>query len=277
LVLKWWCNLKNDTAYKSVVVITLLCVFMTNGSALGQLPPFNKGSLKGPYEVMLNVWASKANVTNQVSVGILIFDGVGAVTCALTINTAGKITTDTFKGTYSVSANGSGSISMKDSSNKTIALALAIGSPAKNLQLLQTNPNGDTAVMTGTATAQGSGPFSNASLKGGYAVLETSWITTSDSSSSPVPIGVVAVVTFDGVGKVSSFSKSTAGGVSKSGTSHGTYSVNSDGTSTVNLTDNKGNLSTFTVVLNSSGKGFQFFWANCDCGNSAVAGTGVHQ
>ncbi len=199
-----------NTAYKSVVVITLLCVFMTNGSALGQLPPFNNGSLKGPYEVMLNVWASKANVTNQVSVGILIFDGVGAVTCALTINTAGKITTDTFKGTYSVSANGSGSISMKDSSNKTIALALVIGSPAKNLQLLQTNPNGNTAVMTGTATAQGSGPFSNASLKGGYAVLETSWITTSDSSSSPVPIGVVAVVTFDGVGKVSSFSKSTA-------------------------------------------------------------------
>lgn len=269
--------MKNDNAYKSAVVITLLCAFMTSGSALGQQPPFNNGSLKGPYEVMLNVWASKVDVTNQVSVGILTFDGVGAVTCALTINTAGKITTDSFSGTYSVSANGSGSISMKDSRNVTIALALMIGSSAKTLQLLQTNPNGDTAVMTGTATAQGSGGFSNASLKGRYAVLETSWITTSDSASSPVPIGVVAVVTFDGAGKVSSFSNTTANGVSKSGSSQGTYSVKSDGTGTVNLTDKKGNLSTFTAVINSSGNGFQFFWANCKCGNSAVAGTGVHQ
>jgi len=58
--------LKNDNAYKYAVVIALLCVFLTSGSALGQQPPFNIGSLKGPYEVMLNVWASKANVTNQV-------------------------------------------------------------------------------------------------------------------------------------------------------------------------------------------------------------------
>ncbi len=226
---------------------------------------------------MLNVWASATDVTNQVSVGILTFDGVSTVTSSLTINTAGTITTDKFSGTYSVSSNGSGSLSMTDSNNNTIALALVIGSSAKSLQLLQTNPNGDTAVMTGTAAAQGKGPFSNASLKGSYAVLENSWITTSDPNSSPYPIGVVALVTFNGAGKVNSVSATTEDGQSKNGKSSGTYSVNSDGTGSVSLKDKNNNVSKFTFVLNSSGKGFQFFFANCNCGNSVVAGTGVHQ
>jgi hypothetical protein len=75
--------------------------------------------------------------------------------------------------------------------------------------------------------------FSNASLKGSYSFLVNKW--TADVNTNQ--LAVVGVMTFDGAGNVTggSYTEIT-GGVVQTGTLGGTYTVNSNGTGTINLT-----------------------------------------
>jgi hypothetical protein len=253
----------------------LVCLgFWLGGTmAFAATPSFSNGSLKGSYEVLLVVWTSPENVTNQGYLGIATFDGSGNVSGSFTINTGGTITTDSFSGTYSVKANGSGALSMTDAQQNKLQLALVINSTG--LQFLQTNPTG-TAVMNGTGTPQGSTSFSNATLKGTYGFGENKWDTTSDPGSSE-PDATLGLLTFDGVGKIkASFTDEHKGQVNiTSGT--GTYSVNSDGSASASVTLSNKRQVTFAVVINSAGKGFRFQGTNCGCGNAVLAGTAIHQ
>jgi len=213
------------------------------------------------------------NVTNQGYLGIVTFDGISKASGAFTINTGGTITTDSFSGTYAVKANGTGSLSMADKQNNKLQLALVINSTG--LQFLQPNPNG-TAVMNGTGTPQGSQSFSNASLKGTYGFSENKWDTTSDPNSSE-PDATLGLLTFDGAGKVKvSFTDEHKGQVNTT-TGSGTYSVNSDGSASANVTLSNKRQITFAIVINSGGKAFQFQGTNCGCGNAVLAGTAIHQ
>lgn len=258
-------------------LVGLLVLLAASTDAAAATPPaFNNGSLKGSYETLLTVWTSPENVTNQGYLGILTFDGVSAVTGSFTINTGGTITTDSFTGTYSVKTNGTGSLSMTDSQSNAVDLALVLNSTATNLQLLQTNPNGSTAVMNGTATSQVATSFSNASLKGTYGFLENKFDTTSDPNSSE-PDSTLGILTFDGVSKVVvSFTDEHKGTVVTT-TGSGTYTVATNGTATAVLTLSNSRTIDFTMVLYSSGKAMQILGTNCNCGNAVLVGTAVRQ
>jgi hypothetical protein len=118
-------------------------------------------------------------------------------------------------------------LSITDSQSNTVALALVID--PSGLKFLQTNPNGSTAVMNGTGTAQGTGPFSDTSLSGNYGFLETKWDTTSDPNSSE-PDSTLGIFKFDGAGTITvSFTCEHKGSIAMT-TGSGTYSVNPDGT-----------------------------------------------
>jgi hypothetical protein len=236
---------------------------------------FSNATLNGSYETLLSVWTSVENVTNQGLLGILTFDGVSKVTGSFTINTGGTITTDTFSGNYAVNSNGTGSITLTDSLGNALDLALVINSDGSNLQLLQTNPNGSTAVMNGTARAQRAGPFSNGSVRGVYGFLEQKFDTTSDPNSSE-PDSTLGIITFDGVSKITTSFTDEHKGAIQTTTGSGTYSVNSDGTADASLTLSNGRIVDFVFVLSSS-RTFQFLGTNCGCGNAVLSGTAIHQ
>lgn len=239
-----------------------------------QQPAYNNASLNGPYEVLLVTWTSVQNVTNVGYLGILTFNGSGGVTGSFTISTGGITTNDTYSGTYSVSRNGTGTLSVTDSTNNTLALAFVID--ASELKFVQTNPNGDTAVTNGTGIAQGTGTFSNASLKGNYGFLENKWDTTSDPNSSE-PDTTEGIMAFNGKGAVTvSFTDEHKGAVAMT-TGSGTYSVNADGTASASITLSNTRVVTFAMVLNARGKGLQVLGTNCGCGNAVLAGTANHQ
>jgi hypothetical protein len=259
-----------------VVGLAVLCIFAAwgNGETWAASPPltYTNASLKGAYEVLLVVWTSPENVTNQAYLGILTFDGVSKVDGSFTINTGGTITTDSsFAGTYAVNTNGTGSLSITDAQNNTVDLALVI-STGGVLQFLQTNPNGSTAVMNGTGVTQGIKPYSNASLKGSYSFLETKWDTTSDPNSSE-PDSTLGLMTFNGAGKVTVAFTDEHKGTVVTTTGSGTYAVNANGTATASVTLSNNRTVTFAMVVYSAGKAMQFQGTNCGCGNAVLAGT----
>jgi hypothetical protein len=269
---------KRGRSVKLVLGLVVLCLFAAGGNGEAWAAPlsYTNASLKGSYEVLLVVWTSPENVTNQGYLGILTFDGVTKVTGSFTINMGGTITTDSsFAGTYAVKSDGTGSLSMTDAQNNALDLALVI-SAGGVLQFLQTNPNGSTAVMNGTGTSQGTKTYSNASLKGSYSFLETKWDTTSDPNSSE-PDSTLGLMTFNGAGKVTvSFTDEHKGTVVTT-TGSGTYAVNTNGTATASVTLSNNRTVTFAMVVYSAGKALQFQGTNCGCGNAVLAGTAVHQ
>jgi hypothetical protein len=258
-----------------LVIAGLLCVAAPLSSGMpAQYPVYSNASLTGAYEVLLVTWTSPENVTNLGYLGIFTFNGAGGVSGSFTINTGGTITTDTYSGTYTVSRNGTGTLSVTDSLSNILALAFVIDS--SGLKFVQTNPNGSTAVMNGTGTAQVLTSFSNASLSGNYGFLENKWDTTSDPNSSE-PDTTVGLFGFNGNGAVTvSFTDEHKGSIVLT-TGSGTYAVNSDGTATASITLSNRRVITFAMVLGSSGKTLHVLGTNCGCGNAVLAGTAMHQ
>jgi hypothetical protein len=81
-------------------------------------------------------------------------------------------------------------------------------------------------------SAQAAG-FSNASLKGSYSFLVNKWTADLNSNQG----AQVGVVTFDGAGNVTESYTAINGGVVQTATDSGTYTVNSNGTGTINWAD----------------------------------------
>lgn len=255
-----------------VVFCATVCLMVTasTSAASVQAPVFTNASLKGAYGVLLNAWISTSNATNQASVGILNFDGIGNVTSSsFTVNTGGTITTDAATGTYSINKNGTGSIRLIDSQSLQLHLVLVINSTNKDLQLMQTNPDG-TRVVIGTAVLQGSVSFTAASLKGAYGFL----VAGSQDGNSPNPEGVLYLLSFDGISKLTAVYTKEDSGIVTTGTASGTYSVNSDGSGSFSLDNGTIN---FTLVVNSSGRSFQAIETACGCANDVQSGTATHQ
>ena len=111
--------------------------------------------------------------------------------------------------------------------------------------------------------------FSEASLKGSYSFMINKW--TADVGRNQY--AMVGVMKFDGAGNVTGSGTQVGGGVSESGALSGTYTVNSDGTGVMELTNAlwKPPTNQFTFVLNSAttvAHGFQF--VQTDNGNNVV-------
>ena len=257
------------------VPTTLACFILLSGVAEAS---FSNASLKGSYGYSFAKWTADSTQNAINSVGIFTFDGVSAVTYSDTDNNAGNIGTETGSGTYSVNANGTGSIILKNSGNgNTTKFSISINSGGKGFQILQTSCH-DTCnndVNTGIALAQQGTSFSNASLKGAFSVLTNTWTPT-----STIPADAnIGIVTFDGVSKVTASITSNAAGEGTANKSSGTYSVNSDGSGTLSLTNKDGQTTTVAFVINTAGKQFQYLLTSCigACGNYVQSGTAIHQ
>jgi len=272
-------NNKMHQQFGLAVVVILTCAAMAVPMALAQSPAFNNGSLKGSYGFLAAKWTSDSSENAEGDVGVMTFDGAGNVSGSFTLNEAGNVQTATFSGTYSVQSNGTGSISLTVENKFNVTLAFVIDASTKNFQFLQTNCGGGSCgnwVNSGTAIAQVSTSFSNASVKGAYGWLTNKW--TSDPNQQAE--AVVGVATFDGAGNMKVSATDNTAGTVRTGKLSGTYSVNSDGTGSWVLKDSKGNESDGAFVLNAAGKGLQYL-DTTPCGNSCPnavkSGSATHQ
>jgi hypothetical protein len=136
----------------------------------------------------------------------------------------------TFTGTYSSNPDGTGRVTVTLGGVLTFTFAMVIADGGQSLQLVATNLIGGDisgAVFDGSARAAHAGP-----LKGSSAF---------QLNNSPVPAGTIGVMSFDGAGKVAVAFTSVGVGSEpnqppvSSGTLTGTYSINPDGSGTVNI------------------------------------------
>jgi len=118
---------------------------------------YTLASVKGKLSFELNKWTADVNSSQEGIVGILTSDGAGHVKGAFTQMKGGVLGTGTLTGTYTVNADGTGSMSLiVGTDNPQLAFALNNAtptSPAKGLQLLQTTENGN-KVHSGVALKQ---------------------------------------------------------------------------------------------------------------------------
>jgi len=133
--------------------------WVISGTAVAQVSTsFSKASLKGVYGDLTNKWTPDPNQQAQAVVGLATFDGAGNVKISGTGNTAGTVTTDTWKGTYSVNSDGTGSFTVTDSKSNEVKGALVVNSAGKGYQLMLTSlPCGSSCgnmVISGSATHQ---------------------------------------------------------------------------------------------------------------------------
>ncbi len=116
--------------------------------------------------------------------------------------------------------------------------------------------------------------YSKASLKGSYSFLTNLWTANASTSQS----AMVGIMTFNGAGTVTGSFTSIDGGVVKTGTLGGTYTVNTNGTGTITFTT--GSTAQFAINLDSTAAkvahGVQLLQTN-DSNNEIVSGAAVLQ
>jgi hypothetical protein len=234
----------------------------------------NNASLKGPYSVLLT---SGPGWTPCNIVGVITFDGAGNLTGTFQTNIAGTLGSSTATGTYSLGSNSAGSLTLNLSSGSTVTYAFAFEATAKQLALVVSNVEGQSAdVIGGAAVAQGvTEPytFTNANLKGTYGMLMTK-TPLDDSDGGPAIMSGTLV--FDGEGNI----KSGAGTFNENAsvtsfTSSGTYSVSGNGTGTIALNVSGGLVANFAFAINNAGKGFQLIELTTNAGgrNDVIGGS----
>lgn len=234
----------------------------------------NNSSLKGGYSVLLT---SAAGSTPTNMVGVLTFDGAGNANAAFQTNIDGTLGSATGSGTYSVSSNGTGSMSLLLSTGETIGYYLALQDGGKVLQLMVTSESGqsDVEVITGTALPQATTSpytFTNGSLKGSYRMLMTK-VPLDQSDGGPADMA--GNLDFDGKGNVT-FGAGTMNdnGVVNTFTAAGTYTTNANGAGTVTLNVSGGLVANFAFVLNGEGKALELIELTTNAGgrNDVIGG-----
>jgi hypothetical protein len=233
---------------------------------------------------LLNKWTATTGDEGG-ALGILDFDGVSVVTGSITIvNSTGlEVATISSGSSYSVKANGSGSMTLMltgSGGSQTVQTDFVLNSVssavAKGLQVLKVNGStSETHVSAGAAIATGlSGSATAANLKGTYSFLLNIWTLGTQQA-------ILGTFSFDGVSKVTlTYTQQQGPGSTTKGTGSGTYSVNTDGSGSMILTLSNGNSATEDFVINSvSGgvaKGFQTLETDSSS-SSSVTGVAVHQ
>jgi hypothetical protein len=217
-------------------------MFMVIALALSAQASFSNASLKGGYSFLLNKWTADVNANQEAVVGVMTFDGVGNVTASITAIQGGVVHTGTASGTYTVNSNGTGAINFTTGGTTPPHFAITLNATAAGLahgmQLLVTNENSN-VVDSGTAFLQSTTPatYTLASVKGNLGFQINKWTADVNASQD----GIVGIFSFDGAGKIKGSYNEVNGGVLKTGTFTGTYTVNSDGSGSMSLivgTDN---------------------------------------
>ena len=207
--------------------------------------------------------------------GMITFDGKGNANAWSTIVAGGTSFTKTLTGTYTVSSNGSGTISLPGAQIVFVANSAA-AAHVKGAQFIEncTSIGSGNYAIAGIVLSAQATKFSNASLKGSYSFLTELWTANANTS----PFGMAGILTFDGAGTVTGSYTSVTGGVAQSGALGGTYTVNLNGSGTITLTT--GSTAQFAVTLDSTAAkvahGVQLVQTN-DSNNEIVSGTAVLQ
>jgi hypothetical protein len=218
----------------------LMCSFVSLAPVAAQ-----STSLSGSFGFLINSSfdSSSVNPTGLAILGVMNFDGAGNVTGPYTYEVdanrpnAAKTTTGTFTGTYSSNPDGTGSVTIALDAGITLTLATVITDGGQGLQLVATSfqfPATNCACSIGGVLLSGIARAAPAgSLNGSYGFQFNILPNTSAS---------LGVAKFDGAGNVA-LSLTFVGSADSSGkptsaisgTQTGTYSINPDGTGTINI------------------------------------------
>lgn len=235
--------------------------FLPGGAVLGL--DFGAGSsgvsLRGAFGFLINGASSDPSQTSGVAfLGTINFDGAGNVNGTVTSENGAsnsqpaQTTMGTFTGTYTVNSDGTGRVTIvPDGGGATTTFSMLVIDQGQGAQLAVTNrdPGGlPQAVLSGFARAIYTG-----SVKGTYGF---------QLSNSPKPASTIGSITLDGAGGATvSFLLVGPGGGSNNqpqlsnGTLTGTYSLNPDGTGTVQLSAASGPAGAFAFVVTDGGSG----------------------
>jgi len=120
-------------------------------------------------------------------------------------------------------------------------------------------------VTTALALSAQAASFSEANLKGSYSYMLHKW-TVAVGKNQYAEVGVM---TFDGAGNMTGSATAVGGGVPKSGTLSGTYTVNPIGSGTIKITSILSNPPTYYLgfVLNSISSGLAHSFQFAQIGN----------
>jgi hypothetical protein len=254
-----------------------VCMFIGILSLSAQAS-YTTANVKGSYSFLLDEWIASTN-GNSAVVGVLTFDGVSAVTGSFTYVTGTGLDSGTFEAgsTYTVKPTGSGTINLLTAGG-TITLDFVLtsvaGGVAQGLQILEIEAAN--LITAGSAIAMNlSGSASAANLKGIYSFLTNYW-SADPTQTQQANVGTAS---FDGVSKVTLTDVQEQGGVEKNVTLLGTYSVNANGTGTMNFTVKGVPLPidfAMNTITGSLAKGFQFLTGDSTT-DKVGTGTGVFQ
>jgi hypothetical protein len=239
---------------------------------------YTAANVKGSYSFLLDEWIASAN-SNSGVMGVLTFDGVSAVTGSFTYVTGTGLESGTFEAgsTYTVKPTGSGTITLLTAGG-TITLDFVLtsvtGGVAQGLQILEIEAAD--LITAGSAIAMNlSGSASAANLKGSYSFLTVYW-SADPAQTQQANVGTAS---FDGVSKVTLSDVQEQGGVEKNVALSGTYSVNANGTGTMNFTVKGVPLAVdfaMNTITGSLAKGLQFITGDSTT-DKVGTGTGVFQ
>jgi hypothetical protein len=215
---------------------------------------YTAANVKGSYSLLVNGYGG--TTFESAYVGLFTFDGVNTVSGYLEGLNDGspEVVTITSGSTYTVSANGQGSLTANATSSLKGTESFQIGfvlnsvtaSVAHSLQMVLLS-NKDPQAWAWSATLINlSVPATAARLKGTYSVLLTWW-------TSGVGDASLGTLVFDGKSKVTCvFQNHTGGGPgSTTITGTGTYSVNSDGSGSMSLALSNATTADFDFIMNS--------------------------
>ena len=140
------------------VAAALICAWVVMRPA--PAAAFDNGSLSGSYAFQLSKFGTCQNL--QAAVGLFSFDGAGSATASFTIynsykwSTGGpKVTSGTASGTYTVNADGTGTIYLTSPDTVTFAFAIdSSATPAQRFEMIKISMNSSSCAESGFAIQQ---------------------------------------------------------------------------------------------------------------------------
>ncbi len=195
-------------------------------------------------------------------VGQMVADGQGNVSGSWTMGLNGTISTGSFTGTYSISKNCAGSLTLQNEDFPTADYNIVLDDSHKGFQMLQTD-NG--TAQPGFGVAQGN---ANCGLPGKKQILATNLLGTLTASSDVDAI--VGQITLDGNGNISGTEAFSVGGAISTVAVTGTYTENADCTGTAQIIPTGSTATNFNLVVVNDGK--ELLLIETD-NNTVVAGT----
>lgn len=174
-------------------------------------------------------------------------DGAGHITSgSFTLSAGGTISTGALTGTYSISKNCTGTVTLSSEDQSPADFSIVLNGGNKAFQMIQTDSGND---QPGFGLAQGT---VTCGLTGKKQVLATSFLVT--LLPGDVPTATVGQVTLDGKGNLSGTETESNDGVISTFSVSGTYTESANCNGTAQITPSGGTAQNFNTVVVNSGK-----------------------